>query len=488
MMTRARQPFRTLPAGLWVTLAWLAAASGWLEAAATDGPGFPHQPTIYSRSGQFVIHSRQFTTPTLRQPLGATNRAYVVIQPDALAVAAERVKQRLLGELTVPDRWRSRIHLLIVKGDQVAAPPIPMAALFSDGWQYSLRVPERVEAGVLVRALVEVLLMEIANRYPGSHPPEIPRWLADGLAGLMLTEVGPDLVPQSNDLLDRLANGWGQLRANTRVGRYFGRDTELRNFLQQHPPLTFNDLTLPLPEALAGNQRNVFEACSQLLVQELLRLPNGRALCWEMLARLTQSFNWQTAFMRTYGRYFPQMVDVEKWWAVTLLQFSGREAANDWSRAATLQELDQVLGVPVAVRPSRDAAPENAVVPIQRAVAELPLPQQARLLRTKIGQLEMLQANAAPELVPLVTGYLVALQEYLAERTGASTSLGEKGRSTANVPLTLRRLTLRLAALDTERATATQAPQSNPPAGGKVSAPTPVAVGKAPRAAPAGAR
>ncbi len=444
-------------------LAWLAAAGSGLAGAANEWPGFAHQPTIYSRSGQFVIQSRQFTLPTLRQPLGATNRAYLEIQPDALAVAAERVKQRLLGELAVPDRWRSRIHLLIVKGDQVAAPPAPMAALFSEGWQFSLRVPERVEARVLVRALVEVMLMEIANRYPGSHPPEIPRWLADGLAGLMLTEVGPDLVPQSNNLLDRLANGWGQLQENTRVGRYFGRDTELRNFLRQHPPLTFNDLTLPPPEILAGNQRDVFAACSQLLVQELLRLPNGRALCWEMLARLTQSFNWQTAFLRTYGRYFPQMVDVEEWWAVTLLEFSGGETANSWSRAATLQELDQVLGVPVAVRTARDAAPQNAVVPLQRAMAELPLPQQARVLRTKLGQLERVEANAAPALLPLVNGYLVALQEYLAERTEAGTRLGEKGRPAGNVPLALRRLTLRLAALDTERARAARAV----PAGGR---------------------
>jgi hypothetical protein len=348
-------------------------------------------------------------------------------------------------------------------------------------------VPERVEAGVLVRSLVEVLLMEIANRYPGSHPPEIPRWLADGLTGLMLAEVGPDLVPQSNNLLDRLANGWGQLQANTRVGRYSGQDAALRSFLQQHPPLTFNDLTLPSVEVLAGPQRDVFAACAQLLVQELLGLPNGRALCWEMLARLTQSFNWQTAFRRTYGRYFPQMVDVEKWWAVTLLQFSGREAANGWSRAATVQELDQVLGVPVAVRTSRDAAPEQAVVPLQRAVAELPLPQQAQVLRTKIGQLEMLEANAAPALVPLVNGYLVALQEYLAERTAANTRLGEKGRPAANVPLALRRVTLRLAALDTERAAAAQAPPPNAPAGGKRPTASP-AGGKAARPTPAGAR
>jgi hypothetical protein len=486
-MAIRRPCWRTRPPGLWLVLAWFAATGGWLAAAVNDWPGFARQPTIYSRSGQFVVRSRQFTVPTLRQPLGATNHDYIVIQPDALAVAAERVKQRLLGELAAPDRWRGRVHLLIVPGDRVAEPTVPIAALFSEGWQYSLRIPERVEAAALVRALVEVLLMEIANRYPGSHAPEIPRWLADGFAGLMLTEAGPELVPQSNDLLGRLGNGWGQLQENTRVGRYFGRDAELRRFLQRHSPLTFNELTLPPPEILAANQRDVFQACSQLLVQELLNLPNGRAMCGEMLARLTQSFNWQTAFARTYGRYFPQMVDVEKWWAVTLLQFSGRDAANGWSQAATLQELDQVLGVPVAVRATPDAAPQNAVVPIQRAVAELPLWQQVRVLRSKIGQLEMLQANAAPELMPLVKAYLAAIEGYLAERTEAGTRLGEKGRPAANGALATRRLNFRLGALDTQRAMAAPAPAPNSPAGGKVSAPAPVVAGKAARSVPTGA-
>ncbi len=444
----------------WMTLAWL---TGGCSRTLGDTPmrWVPKEPTIFSRSGQFIIHSRQMTVPTFHQPIGITNRTYIVIQPDALAVCAERVKARLLAQLAAPDRWRGRVHLFIRPGDRVAEPSTMKAILFADGWHYSLEIPERVEARPLVRSLLLVLLTEIANRHPGSHTPEIPYWLVDGLTGILLAEVGPDLVPQSNQLLAKFSTrlgDWGELRPNDRSGSYTDHAQELRAYLQHHPALTFNDLALPGPAELTGNQQETFRICSQVLVKELLRLPQGNQLLWEMLARLTESFNWQTAFVRTFGRYFPRSADVEQWWAVTLMQFSGHDEANAWSHADSLKELDQILGVPVEVRNSKDAPPQNAIVPLQRVVKDMPFAQQQQVLLTKIGQLEMLQANASHDVVPLATGYLNALQDYLSERAEAGASTTEKGRPATSIPLAVRHLVNRLGILDTERAEAARAP------------------------------
>jgi hypothetical protein len=460
MWATTRQLCRALRWVAWMTLTWLAGGS-LRTLGDTPMHWVPKEPTIFSRSGQFIIHSRQMTIPTLHQPIGITNRTYIVIQPDALAVCAERVKARLLAQLAAPDRWRGRVHLFIRPGDRVAEPSTMKAILFADGWHYSLEIPERVEARPLVRSLLLVLLTEIANRHPGSHTPEIPYWLVDGLTGILFAEVGPDLVPQSNQLLAKFSTGlgeWGELRPNDRSGGYSDHAQELRTYLQRHPALTFNDLALPGPAELTGDQRETFRVCSQVLVKELLRLPQGNQLLWEMLARLTESFNWQTAFVRTFGRYFPRSADVEQWWAVTLQQFSGHDEANAWSRADSLKELDQILGVPVEVRNSEGAPPQNAIVPLQRVVKDMPFARQQQVLRTKISQLEMLQANASRDVVPLATGYLDALQDYLRERTDVGATTTEKGRPATSVPLAVRHLINRLGVLDTERAAAARAP------------------------------
>ena len=71
----------------------------------------------------------------------------------------------------------------------------------------------------------------------------------------------------------------------------------------------------------------------ELLVGELLRLPDGRSCLQTMLARLPQHRNWQFAFLEAFHTHFERPLDVEKWWALSLTQANGRFAGQAWSLA-----------------------------------------------------------------------------------------------------------------------------------------------------------
>jgi hypothetical protein len=376
----------------------------------------------------------------------------ISLEPDPVAVSCERIKDALLQELGAPDRWQGQIHLWLRPVMSLGEPLRVASTRFADRWQHAVQLPEQVEATVLVRLMVQALLTEIATRWPGPNPPEIPIWLVEGLTGRLLARAGPDLALEPNALINKVGEFWGQVLPSTRHQRPAEVTAALRRQLQSRAALTFTELSLPSTEMLTGENLDHYRACAQLLVGELLRLPNGPQTLWAMLQQLTQHLNWQTAFLLAYQAHFPRLLEVEKWWALTVTQFTGRDEANAWPLPTSLQKLEDLLQVSMEIRTGPNSLPRRVVVPLQQVLGGWEFAQQIQLLQLKLHQLEFLQARMPPELLPLVSNYLATLKRYLEGRMLPSMARGHQRQ--APVPATaLLRQTLRaLDELDRQRA------------------------------------
>src|SRR5438093_4097685 len=155
--------------------------------------------TVNSSSGQFVVRGRAIAQ--LSTNSGFANLTLVELDPYILAVTCERIKQALLRELTLADLWRGRVYVEINSALSTNQAPLVFAKPYLNGWQYQVELARSIEKPKLVSGLVQVLLMEIANRNAGLRSAEIPLWLSEGMAQVLVHGSEVDLVvphPQRN--------------------------------------------------------------------------------------------------------------------------------------------------------------------------------------------------------------------------------------------------------------------------------------------------
>jgi hypothetical protein len=283
------------------------------------------------------------------------------------------------------------------------------------------------------------LLLEMANRNVGEGLTDIPSWLTEGLARLIPDSAGPGLVPQPNTLLVR-----AEVKADP-VEIACAR-------LQNRNPLTFDELSLPRSEQLKGADLDLYQAAAEVFVLELLRLPDGRSRLGNMLAMLPGCFNWQTAFFQAYRPEFRNPLEVEKWWALTLLDLSRRQQWRGQPPALTSDALAAILTVSVQVRDSSHHLPVPSKLSLQTLVERWHYSVQKPILLAKISQLSVLRVNGSPPLIPLVDKYRTVLQTYLRqqEQGGINEPLN-RGVIPVRSRLLVRNLIRQLDTLDQQR-------------------------------------
>ena len=390
-----------------------------------------------SQSGQFVVFGNAGGTSARRSGLGSPNvpltqalegawlRTYYpvaksefVLNPALLATSCDRIRNSLLTELGYvrpgqtslpkkkPDAGLIFLNVFPTRNQPVAISPIPGKA----GWNYRVDLPSEITSPQLISTIVKALLLSLVSQPDGGRSFEIPRWFTDGLAAHLQASTLADL----------------SLQTDMRVQVRFDPTAGPRERLKQKLPLTFEDLSWP--ESLPKERAELFQDHAQIFLHELLRLPNGQNQIRQMLARLPDYRNWQYCFLAAFQPQFSTLRDVEKWWAITQVTYSGYDPAKAMSVEESRRQLENALRVPVEYQTAQVAQSKRLEMPLQEIIEKWDYPRQKIILEKNLLQLRGLLIRVAPAVVPLVADYIKTIESYAAQRE-QSTMVPPKGKA-----------------------------------------------------------
>lgn len=370
---------------------------------------------LESRSLQFLIFGAPPGTALGPPSLSLIETNHLQMEPTLLVLTCERVKAELLQELGLADQWRGLIQIN-VRGELRPTEPVVVESQWSPrGWRYLLVVPGQLERTRLMRTLTRALLLEIANRNNRSQRlAEIPLWLEEGLATHLLALHGDSLVPE--------------IRTLTSVTQAAHPDVfiEARRQLRGRELVSFADLCLARPDQFTDEHWEAFRRTAQLLVAELLYLPDGRVCLQELLRQLPGYLNSQLALLRGFAPHFPTMLDAEKWWSVVWVNFTGRDRHMRFSVDNGLRQLEDVLAPAITVRLGTNAVPGRKELPLREIIANTEFTQHQPAVAQANLQLQLLQIAAPVELARLVSDYRQTLLTYLKRRVEFSSKANSK--------------------------------------------------------------
>jgi len=384
-----------------------------LAAVAHSQPAWPEQNRADSVSGQFTVWQTGGYSPLLHNAALATNANFVRLEPALLAVAAERFKISLWSQLGLKSStaWRGKIFLALRPARSTDDGVTITSSQLLQRWSYQVELPDVLLRARYVRALAAVVLLETANRNATGHSAELPAWLADGLAQVVLATDGvKDILTAPDKKLDGLM--LSRLEQKT-----CGVDdlAGVNHGLSTTTALTFEQLSWPTAAQLDGNDGGVYLASAQLFTHELLGLKNGAGKIRVLLARLPDCRNWQTAFFAAFHDDFRQPLDVEKWWTLHVVRWSAHATGTRWSPAVSRDRLAEWLIVPVESRRASNALPVRVEILLPAALRSFTPEQQVAVLRLKLRDCEMMQFRLAPPFAALAEGYRRVLAEFLGE-------------------------------------------------------------------------
>jgi len=384
--------------------------------SATAGAQFSTPELTRSSSGQFVVSAAPQFSPLFRRSDLATNTALVRLEPALLAVSAEHFKALLWRQLGLEPGapWRGKFFLALhparTPDDGVTITTVP----FVKSWDFRVDLPDVVLRARFDRALAAALLLEIATRNTtaASHDIEIPSWLADGLAQQAVAGDDDNVILSAPD---KMVGGIPETRFN-HADPSLDPFAAAHRVLQNFPAPTFDQLSWPADAQLNGNDGGAYLAGAQVFVHSLLGLKNGAARLRAMLAQLPGCYNWQTAFFSAFRDDFKSPLDVEKWWALRIVEFAGRDPGPRWTFADSRDRFDGLLSVPVEFRSSSNSLPVPAEISLQDAIKNFNPAERAAVLEIKLRDLEFAQFRLAPPFAGLAGGYRSALADFLGER------------------------------------------------------------------------
>jgi hypothetical protein len=418
-----------------------------------------NQALARSVSGQFIIHSGRPSATRGGRPGIANDGKLLQLEPSYVAVSCERIKHALMEQLGDSGGWRGKIYIALHPAQTSEDEITLICERFRDGWNYRLNVPNPVEPVRFVRALVQALLLEQANRGAAKRSAEIPLWLTEGLTQQVLTAHGQQVLLAPPQLQVN--------RLNIRPTVVDTRRTEAaalaRSALGEREPLSLEELSWPKENQLGGPDAEVYRLSAQLFVAELLRFKDGRDCLGTMLAELPVCYNWQTAFLRAFRPHFERQLDVEKWWTLQAVAVNGRDPGTLWSLAESWSRLGDIFQVTVEMRRRATDLPTTTLMPLTAVIRDWDFAQQSPVVYAKITELDLARQRVAGEFLPLVDDYRRLLANYLTQRGRVGLNSGKANTSTAR---SVMRATLKqLEALDQQREQARPVP---PPATAKV--------------------
>ncbi len=373
-----------------------------------------------SQSGQFIVSSASASGNNPLAQVLRTNRQWIELEPTLLVVSCERVKQAVVRDFGMTAPWRGRICVSLFPATSAEDSLTLAAERFRDEWDYRLSVPDVVERTRLMRGLVQVVLLEIANRQAGGRSAELPAWLVVGFTERLLSASEAELLfsPPRKEV------GGLKLDSSVTTHRHMDERAALHARLQEYPALTLQELSWPTETDFDGATAAAYRTSAQVFVAELMRLRNGPACFRAFLEELPKHFNWQTAFLKAFSQHFRRQLDVEKWWALQVAYLGGRDLLHTWPAADSWQKLQEAIRVPVQVRAaSNELSTAAEAIPLQTVIRDWPHLRQTPVLRARLQQLELVRQRVAPEVLPLAEDYRRVLTTFLANRDKQGTVL-----------------------------------------------------------------
>jgi hypothetical protein len=318
----------------------------------------------------------------------------------------------LLRELGEKDVGGRKIYIFL--NPQLGENQMALVAnRYPGGWVYGMELPTDMASQRLSAAVLQVLLVELANRSATNEQVDVPRWLLAGLVSEMQASQLQSLTLQPDVQTDV---------RRSHEQRNLDPLDRLRERFQTEAPLSFEEMSWP--ETLETNKANVFQDSAQLFVHELLRMNNGRLAMRQFIRELPAHRNWQFAFLKTMG--FSQLVDIEKWWALKTTTLMGRETAKLWSVEESWDRLKAALDVSVQIHLKNDRLPVAGKLSLQEIIEQWDATRQELTLRKAIIQLRMIRYRVQPEFLSLTDDYRKTLENYLQQRVGGKAKPGQQ--------------------------------------------------------------
>jgi hypothetical protein len=409
-------------------------------------------PTSVSASGQFVIHG---APPDGWRPMALSpslEADFARLDAPLLAVSCERIKSALLAELGARDQWSGKISIFLHLAHRLDETIVVGSSSGQGDRAYYVNLPDTVERKRLVAAMTDVMLMEMANRQ-AARSAEIPAWLAQGLTQQLTRESMAGLV------MEPPKEGNQDIHSSTLTvnGRGVPPLELAHEVLQARPPLTIDELSWPR----AGQEEDeVYRSCAQLLVCRLLEFPDGRACMQNMIHELPQHLNWQISFLDAFHNHFASELELEKWWALCLVNFTGRDLAQAWPRAESWKQLDEVIHTGAQVRTTVDELPLHTEVTLQSIIGDWGYVMQEGVLSVKIRQLQTLRVSVSQDMTGLVDDYRQVLENYMKIREKSGAFRNTKAQRALGPDKTAIETIQLLNALDAEREALRNAPDT----------------------------
>jgi len=391
--------------------------------------GSSRAQAVTSQSHQFVVHGGRGNEAIDAIPPGS-----ILVQPDLLAMTAERVKKALAAEVPAMGRVGATIHLNVLFSAPIDMPISIVSTKFADGWTYQVAMPPIVDEARLVKALAHVLMVEYGNRVPG-HPVELPAWVIEGMAQQLYFSVGPKLV------VDQHSSGW-----EVHIRDFQHRTREA---MRTNATPTFQELTMSSPPPTGAPGELLYQSSAHLLVNTLLQSQNGRQRFAVFLQKLPIAWNWQTAFREAFG--FERMLDVEKWWALTTLEYTTRDPRQAWTLERSLRKLDELLSTTVQARTSPESLPEMRTVDLKMLLREENWALQREALMEKVSQLGYTVPHLSPQVAGLAVAYKNAIASYVDKRDHGGVNPSLRTTPEARTQSLISELTQRVDALESKR-------------------------------------
>jgi len=194
----------------------------------------------------------------------------------------------------------------------------------------------------------------------------------------------------------------------------------------------------------------LYRISAQLLIAELLYIPDGPVRLARMLRELPNCWNWQTAFLQAFG--FQRLLDAEKWWSVAATAFMGRDPTLFAPKESCLARLDEIMRASANVRVSTNALPVRAEATLLQVISEWDYLTQRVVLQQKLVQLIMLRASAPVSIVDIIDAYRECLRAYLQKRDLSGYAPENKRQVRIPGPLLAREAVRQLQMLDERRA------------------------------------